>query len=226
VKSGPTPPSAEKEFNETRLSDVLRLEEMDKPTIADEQVLVRVHAASVDRGTWHIIAGLPYPIRVAGFGLRKPKYLNPGRSLAGTIEAVGNEVTGFEPGDAVFGICDGSFAESVSEPTSWHPSRRTIPSMRRPRQDRHHGVWWRVKVFVVDELGSRPSLRRSGINTALTPLPRPADTPSIRRGGYQVRRVVTITVATKSSSTIDTGAQRARSAVLLVMILRTTATAE
>ena len=93
--------------------DILRLVEVDKPTIADEHVLVRVHAASVDRGTWHIMAGLPYPIRVAGFGLRKPKYLNPGRSLAGTIEAVGSEVAGFEPGDAVFGICDGSFAEYV-----------------------------------------------------------------------------------------------------------------
>ena len=93
--------------------DVLRLEEVDKPAMADDQVLVRVRAASVDRGTWHIMAGLPYPIRVAGFGLRKPKYLNPGRSLAGTVEAVGNEVTGFKPGDEVFGICDGSFAEYV-----------------------------------------------------------------------------------------------------------------
>jgi len=94
--------------------DVLRLQAVDKPTIADDQVLVRVHAASVDRGTWHIMAGLPYPIRIAGFGLRKPKYLNPGRSLAGTVEAVGNDVTGFKPGDEVFGICDGSFAEYVS----------------------------------------------------------------------------------------------------------------
>ena len=93
--------------------DVLRLEEVDKPAMADDQVLVRVRAASVDRGTWHIMAGLPYPIRVAGFGLRKPKYLNPGRSLAGTVEAVGNDVTGFDPGDDVFGICDGSFAEYV-----------------------------------------------------------------------------------------------------------------
>jgi NADPH:quinone reductase-like Zn-dependent oxidoreductase len=91
--------------------DVLRLEEVPKPTIADDGILVRVHAASVDRGTWHIMAGLPYPIRVAGFGLRKPKYLNPGRSLAGTIEALGNNVTGFEPGVDVFGICAGSFAQ-------------------------------------------------------------------------------------------------------------------
>ena len=97
----------------TAPEDVLRLAEVDKPTMADDQVLVRVHAASVDRGTWHIIAGLPYPIRVAGFGLRKPKYLNPGRSLAGTVKAVGNKVTGSKPGDEVFGICAGSFAEYV-----------------------------------------------------------------------------------------------------------------
>jgi NADPH:quinone reductase-like Zn-dependent oxidoreductase len=93
---------------------VLRLVEVDKPTMAGDQVLVRVRAASVDRGTWHIMAGFPYPIRAAGFGLRKPKHLNPGRSLAGTIGAAGNDVTGFQPGDDVFGVCDGSFAEYVS----------------------------------------------------------------------------------------------------------------
>jgi len=94
-------------------ADVLRLVEVDKPTIADDQTLLRVRAASVDRGTWHIMAGLPYPIRIAGFGLRKPKYLNPGRSLAGTVEAVGKDVTGFKPGDEVFDIGAGSFAEYV-----------------------------------------------------------------------------------------------------------------
>ena len=91
--------------------DVLRLEQIDKPTIGDDEVLVRVHAASVDRGTWHIMAGLPYPIRLAGFGVRRPKHSNPGRSVAGTIEAVGGDAAGFEPGEAVFGICNGSFAE-------------------------------------------------------------------------------------------------------------------
>jgi NADPH:quinone reductase-like Zn-dependent oxidoreductase len=64
----------------------------------------------VDRGTWHLMAGLPYPMRLAGFGLRRPKAPNPGRSLAGTVESVGQEVTGFEPGDEVYGTCDGSFA--------------------------------------------------------------------------------------------------------------------
>lgn len=80
---------------------VLRLEgDVARPTIADADVLVRVAAASVDRGTWHIMAGLPYPIRLAGFGLRAPKPLNPGRSVAGTVEAVGKDVTALALGDA------------------------------------------------------------------------------------------------------------------------------
>src|SRR5918911_2104684 len=91
--------------------DVLRVGEIDPPMIGEDEVLVRVRAASVDRGTWHVMAGLPYPIRVAGFGLRRPKYRNPGRSLAGTVEAVGPGVTTFAPGDAVFGIGEASFAE-------------------------------------------------------------------------------------------------------------------
>ncbi|MFF4350439.1 NAD(P)-dependent alcohol dehydrogenase [Streptomyces sp. NPDC001530] len=92
---------------------VLRLAQIDKPTIQHDEVLVRVHAASVDRGTWHVMAGLPYPIRVAGFGLRRPKAANPGRSLAGTVEAVGTDVTGLKQGDEVFGTSGGSFAEYV-----------------------------------------------------------------------------------------------------------------
>jgi len=91
--------------------DVLRVARIGRPTVGDSEVLVRVHAASVDRGTWHIMAGLPYPIRIAGFGVRRPKYANPGRSLAGTIEAVGAAVTDLAPGDAVFGVGDATFAE-------------------------------------------------------------------------------------------------------------------
>src|SRR3954470_23538878 len=91
--------------------DVLRLAEIDRPMADDGQVLVRVHAASVDRGTWHIMSGLPYPIRIAGFGLRRPKYANPGRSLAGTVEAVGARVTGWRPGDQVYGIGEATLAE-------------------------------------------------------------------------------------------------------------------
>src|SRR3712207_9037964 len=86
--------------------DVLRVARLAMPPVADGEVLVRVHAASVDRGTWHVMAGLPYPIRLAGFGLRRPKYRNPGRNLAGTVAAVGVSVTAFTPGDAVFGVAD------------------------------------------------------------------------------------------------------------------------
>ncbi|MBM7804394.1 NADPH:quinone reductase-like Zn-dependent oxidoreductase [Geodermatophilus bullaregiensis] len=93
---------------------LLRIGRIAVPPIGDAEVLVRVHAASVDRGTWHVMAGLPYPVRLAGFGLRRPKYLNPGRSLAGTVEAVGPGVTGFAPGDQVYGTCNGSFAEYVT----------------------------------------------------------------------------------------------------------------
>lgn len=90
---------------------LFRLAHIDRPTITDDQVLVRVHAASVDRGTWHIMAGLPHAIRLAGFGLRRPKYANPGRNLAGTIEAVGADVTDFVTGDEVYGMATGTFAE-------------------------------------------------------------------------------------------------------------------
>ena len=95
--------------------DVLRIAEVARPTVGDNHVLVRVRAASIDRGTWHVMAGLPYPIRVAGFGLRRPKGLNPGKSVAGVVEAVGADVDGFTPGDEVFGVCEGgSFAEYAS----------------------------------------------------------------------------------------------------------------
>jgi NADPH:quinone reductase-like Zn-dependent oxidoreductase len=91
--------------------DVLRLECTARPSMGADEVLVHVRAASVDRGTWHIMSGLPYPIRAAGFGLRAPKALNPGRSLAGTIASTGRDVIEFAPGDEVFGTCQGSFAE-------------------------------------------------------------------------------------------------------------------
>src|SRR5690242_10422811 len=97
---------------------VLRLGEIEVPPREDDEVLVRVRAASVDRGTWHIMAGLPYPIRVAGFGLRAPKYRNPGRSLAGTVEAAGGEAAGFGPGDEVFGVGLASFAEYAVAPAA------------------------------------------------------------------------------------------------------------
>ena len=91
--------------------DVLELRDIDKPEIGDHEVLVRVCAAGVDRGAWHIMAGLPYPIRLAGYGLRAPKNPVIGSEVAGVVEAVGKEVTRFRPGDEVFGIGEGSYAE-------------------------------------------------------------------------------------------------------------------
>ncbi|MBM7774449.1 NADPH:quinone reductase-like Zn-dependent oxidoreductase [Actinokineospora baliensis] len=90
--------------------DVLRVAEIDQPVIAADEVLVRVHAAGVDRGAWHLMAGMPYPVRMAT-GLGKPKTPVRGRDLAGRVEAVGAAVTTLSPGDEVFGIGEGSFAE-------------------------------------------------------------------------------------------------------------------
>jgi NADPH:quinone reductase-like Zn-dependent oxidoreductase len=97
-------------------ADILELRDIDKPEIADDEVLVRVHAAGVDRGVWHVMTGLPYPIRLAGYGLRKPKTPVPGGDLAGVVEAVGKDVTRFQPGDEVFGIGKGTFAEYARAP--------------------------------------------------------------------------------------------------------------
>ncbi len=90
---------------------VLRLAEINRPAIGDDQVLVRVHAASVDRGTWHVMTGRPNLMRIMGFGLRRPKQPNPGRSVAGTVAVVGKKVTEFVTGDEVYGTAEGSFAE-------------------------------------------------------------------------------------------------------------------
>lgn len=92
-------------------ADVLRLAEIDTPDIAPNEALIRVHAAGMDRGTWHLMAGQPYLMRLIGFGLRRPKQRVPGRDVAGTVVAVGSKVTRFQPGDEVFGIARGSFAE-------------------------------------------------------------------------------------------------------------------
>jgi NADPH:quinone reductase-like Zn-dependent oxidoreductase len=97
-------------------SDVLKLEEVDRPLAGKDEVLVRVHAAGVDPGVWHLMTGLPYLVRVMGFGLRKPKVSIRGRDAAGTVEALGENVSGFHAGDDVFGICEGSFAEYAIAP--------------------------------------------------------------------------------------------------------------
>jgi NADPH:quinone reductase-like Zn-dependent oxidoreductase len=95
----------------TAPEDVLRLEQIATPGIAASEVLVQVRAAGVDRGTWHLMAGQPYLMRILGFGFRGPKNPVPGLDVAGTVVAVGPEVTRFAAGDEVFGIAQGSFAE-------------------------------------------------------------------------------------------------------------------
>jgi NADPH:quinone reductase-like Zn-dependent oxidoreductase len=95
--------------------DVLELNDIDQPVIGDDAVLVRVHAAAVGKGDWLTVQGLPYVARLR-YGLRNPKHPVPGFDVAGRIEAVGSAVTQLQPGDEVFGWCEGSFAEYASVP--------------------------------------------------------------------------------------------------------------
>jgi NADPH:quinone reductase-like Zn-dependent oxidoreductase len=90
--------------------DVLELRDIDKPVVKEDEVLVRVHAASTHAGDWILVRGVPYFMRMA-YGLRKPKNNVAGMDVAGTVEAVGKDVTQFQPGDELFGSCDGAFAE-------------------------------------------------------------------------------------------------------------------
>jgi NADPH:quinone reductase-like Zn-dependent oxidoreductase len=99
--------------------EVLELRDILQPEPKDDQVLVRVHAAGLDRGVWHVMTGLPYLIRVVvpTLGLRRPKVLVRGMDVAGRVEAAGSTVTRFRPGDDVFGWTDdGSYAEYACAP--------------------------------------------------------------------------------------------------------------
>src|SRR6202045_3543475 len=91
----------------------LKLEDIEKPTPNDDQILVKVRAASVNPYDWHFIEGTPKIMRLMGVGLRKPKDTGLGVDFAGTVEAVGKNVTQFKPGDDVFGGKGGAFAEYV-----------------------------------------------------------------------------------------------------------------
>jgi NADPH:quinone reductase-like Zn-dependent oxidoreductase len=92
--------------------DVLRCEEIEKPTPGDNEVLIKVRAASVNPLDWHFMRGAPYFVRL-GAGLRKPRVTRLGVDVAGQVEAVGRKATHFKPGDEVFGVCRGAFAEYV-----------------------------------------------------------------------------------------------------------------
>jgi NADPH:quinone reductase-like Zn-dependent oxidoreductase len=95
--------------------DILRPQEVDRPAVGDRDVLVRVRAAGVDPGVWHLVTGLPYAVRL-GYGLRRPRNRVPGLDLAGVVEAVGRAVTRFAPGDEVFGTGAGAYAEYAVAP--------------------------------------------------------------------------------------------------------------
>jgi NADPH:quinone reductase-like Zn-dependent oxidoreductase len=98
--------------------DVLDFRDIDQPVPKANQVLVRVHAAGLHRGDWHVMTGLPYLIRVVvpTLGLRGPKTPVLGMDVAGTVDAVGPDVTRFQPGDKVFGWTAGAFAEYATAP--------------------------------------------------------------------------------------------------------------
>jgi NADPH:quinone reductase-like Zn-dependent oxidoreductase len=96
-------------------TDVLELADIEKPTPADDEVLVKVHAASVNPLDWHYMRGSPYLMRL-GSGIGAPKNTGMGADFAGTVEAVGKNVTRFKPGEEVFGGSSGAFAEYVTIP--------------------------------------------------------------------------------------------------------------
>src|SRR5512132_2865858 len=91
----------------------LKLEEIEKPVPNDDQILVRVRAASINPYDWHFVEGTPYVMRAMGVGLRKPKDTHLGVDFAGTVEAVGKNVTQFKPGDEVFGGRNGALAQYI-----------------------------------------------------------------------------------------------------------------
>lgn len=107
-----TPTDRMRAITQTRYgnSDVLRLAQLPRPVVRDDQVLIRVHAAGLDRGTEHLMTGKPYAVRLAS-GLRRPRNPVPGRDVAGTVVEVGAKVTRFSLGDQVYGVAPGSFAE-------------------------------------------------------------------------------------------------------------------
>jgi NADPH:quinone reductase-like Zn-dependent oxidoreductase len=104
-------------YREYGPADVLKLEEVSKPTPGDNEVLIKVRAAAVNPLDWHFMRGTPGFVR-AFIGMRRPKRTRLGVDVAGNVELVGSAVEGFKPGDAVFGAVDGAFAEFVCAPVS------------------------------------------------------------------------------------------------------------
>jgi NADPH:quinone reductase-like Zn-dependent oxidoreductase len=106
--------------------EVLQIREITVPPVGDDDVLVRVRAASAHADVWHVVTGTPYVLRLMGNGVRRPKFQVPGSDLAGVVEAVGRNVTRFKPGDEVFGESvsfgwknGGAFAELAAVPQAF-----------------------------------------------------------------------------------------------------------
>lgn len=91
--------------------DVLELQDVPMPVAGKKEVVVKVEAAGIDAGVWHIVAGRPLVMRLAGYGIRKPKHAIPGMAFAGRITEIGSGVTSFSLGDVVYGVAKGAFAE-------------------------------------------------------------------------------------------------------------------
>ena len=91
--------------------DVVQIADVAEPVPKDNEVLLRVRAAGVNPYDWHFMRGEPYPVRLAAGGLRKPKDTRLGADVSGIVEALGKNVTQFHPGDELFGVCKGAFAE-------------------------------------------------------------------------------------------------------------------
>jgi NADPH:quinone reductase-like Zn-dependent oxidoreductase len=104
-------------YHEYGSPDVLQYEEIEDATATDDEVLIKVRAASVNPYDWHFMRGMPYGVRIVA-GLRKPKVTRLGADVAGQVEAVGRNITQFKPGDHVFGTCKGAFAEYACAPKS------------------------------------------------------------------------------------------------------------
>src|SRR6516165_5155581 len=145
MRPGPAPAGASQAMMQaivqrrygTAPEDVLRLEQIARPAVKAGEVLVHVRAASVDRGTWHLMAGIPYLMRIIGFGLRGPKTSIPGWAVAGTVEAVGQDVTGLAPGDEVFGTAQGSFAQYAAARASRLAPKQAVRDHANLRPGQH-----------------------------------------------------------------------------------------
>ena len=131
-------------------AEVLHVEETAVPTIGAGEVLVRVAAAGMDRGTWHSMTGRPYLMRVLGFGLRRPKNPVPGLDVAGSVVAIGAEVTRFAVGDVVFGASRGSFAEYAA---AREDKLARVPAGLSPEQAAVLGISGMTAVQAVETAG-------------------------------------------------------------------------